>query len=101
MENGMIPQEYGFASKPGPWVEEASCRGIDGDMFYPELYTNEIVAAAKRVCSLCPVKDECLEHAMVNREIFGIWGGTTELERNRMWRRNLRKEAFLRAGITR
>lgn len=97
----MNPQEYGFAVKPGDWVEEASCRGISGDMFYPELYIQEEIVAAKRVCDACPVKAECLDHAMTNREIFGIWGGTTEIERNRIWRRNIRQDRMRAVGIIR
>jgi WhiB family redox-sensing transcriptional regulator len=38
------------------------------------------VALAKRVCSTCPVKTECLEWAMEHPE-EGVWGGTTRQER--------------------
>src|SRR5207249_7912786 len=38
-------------------------------------------AVAKRVCAECPVRQQCLEHALALPEQFGIWGGLTELER--------------------
>ena len=38
------------------------------------------VALAKRVCSACPIKSECLEWALEHPE-EGVWGGTTRPER--------------------
>lgn len=35
---------------------------------------------AKTICSSCPVRLACLQHALANKE-QGIWGGTTENER--------------------
>ena len=37
---------------------------------------------AKQFCAECPVKRECLEFALIYNE-KGIWGGTTEEERER------------------
>ena len=34
----------------------------------------------------CPVRQMCLEHAIVHREREGVWGGLTERERRRMLR---------------
>jgi hypothetical protein len=36
---------------------------------------------AKSICAECPYKARCLEYAIKNHE-FGIWGGTTERQRN-------------------
>jgi WhiB family redox-sensing transcriptional regulator len=33
------------------------------------------------------VKDECLEHALVNRIDHGVWGGSSERERRRILKR--------------
>lgn len=41
---------------------------------------------AKKLCNRCPVKDRCLEHALRTPEVYGIWGGLTEIERNRLGR---------------
>ena len=30
---------------------------------------------AKSICSSCPIKDECLNIAIENRERYGVWGG--------------------------
>lgn len=36
----------------------------------------------------CPVRQSCLDRALATREQFGIWGVTTELERERIRRNN-------------
>jgi hypothetical protein len=42
--------------------------------------------AAKKACSMCPVREECLTWAL-HRERHGIWGGTSEKERQVIRRR--------------
>ena len=42
---------------------------------------------AKRICSSCDVRGECLEYALQNDERFGIWGGLSERERRKLKRR--------------
>ncbi|MDT2005832.1 WhiB family transcriptional regulator [Rhodococcus opacus] len=39
---------------------------------------------AKQVCRGCPVRAQCLDHALEARESHGIWGGYTEDERRRL-----------------
>lgn len=39
---------------------------------------------ARATCAGCPVKEECLEYALVNNERWGVWGGTTPPERAAM-----------------
>ena len=38
---------------------------------------------AKKICNGCPVIQQCLEYAIVNRENDGVWGGASERERRR------------------
>jgi WhiB family redox-sensing transcriptional regulator len=42
---------------------------------------------AKRICIGCPVRQECLDYALVSNQRFGIWGGLTEEERRPVRRR--------------
>ena len=37
--------------------------------------------AAKKICTPCPVKTQCLEHALAVPEDYGVWGGLTQDER--------------------
>ena len=63
------------------WMSRAACAGA-WDAFYPEAH--EAVAQtreAKRICSVCPVRIDCLDYAFLNDERHGIWGGLDERER--------------------
>jgi WhiB family redox-sensing transcriptional regulator len=51
---------------------------------------------AKEVCARCPVRVECLEHALTAREQFGIWGGLGERSRRKL--RHTGIEAVADAG---
>ncbi|OZF07746.1 hypothetical protein CH300_04830 [Rhodococcus sp. 15-1154-1] len=42
---------------------------------------------AKLVCLACPVEPACRSYALENLERYGIWGGTTELDRIRAAKR--------------
>ena len=42
---------------------------------------------AKRICTRCEVRAECLEYALGSDERFGIWGGLSERERRKLKRR--------------
>ena len=72
------------------WRRRAACRGVDPEVFYP--VTDEDAGTAKSICSTCPVREACLEHALSSREREGIWGGATERERRRILRQR-RKSA--------
>ena len=40
---------------------------------------------AKAICSACPVLTRCREHALAVREPYGVWGGLSEDERERIY----------------
>lgn len=72
-----------FLARPEPWMADALCAQVDGDLWFPE--RGGSAAEAKRICRSCPVRAQCLELALEQRET-GIWGGTSEHERRRMSR---------------
>ena len=53
-------------------------------LFYPG--RGEDCAQARAVCEGCSVRADCLDYALKYRVKFGIWGGTTELERRHIRR---------------
>jgi WhiB family redox-sensing transcriptional regulator len=67
------------------WQERALCSQTDPEAFFPE--KGGSTREAKRICSRCEVKGECLEYALGHDERFGIWGGLSERERRRLKRR--------------
>ena len=64
------------------WRLEALCAETDPEAFFPE--KGGSTREAKRVCTGCAVRAECLEFALANDERFGIWGGLSERERRRL-----------------
>lgn len=69
---------------PLAWQVDALCAQTDPEAFFPE--KGGSTRDAKRVCTSCEVKAECLEYALQNDERFGIWGGLSERERRRLRR---------------
>lgn len=71
-----------------PWMRQAACKGAAAELFFPEEVggaSSNLASEAKRVCwTQCPVREECLEHAIVNRERHGVWGGLAPRERARL-----------------
>lgn len=49
-----------------------SCE-IDPDFWFSESSKN--ISLAKDLCSECPLRDRCIELAVSNNEVHGIWGG--------------------------
>lgn len=68
------------------WFAHAACRGIDPELFFPERGAPGAGREAKAVCAGCEVRQECLDYALANQECYGVWGGTSSQERQRMWR---------------
>ncbi|MCW2163841.1 transcription factor WhiB [Microbacterium hydrothermale] len=67
------------------WQTDALCSQTDPEAFFPE--KGGSTRDAKRICTSCDVKSECLEYALQNDERFGIWGGLSERERRKLKRR--------------
>jgi WhiB family redox-sensing transcriptional regulator len=67
------------------WQADAVCAQTDPEAFFPE--KGGSTRDAKRICSGCDVKQQCLEYALANDERFGIWGGLSERERRKLKKR--------------
>jgi len=67
------------------WQTDALCSQTDPEAFFPE--KGGSTRDAKRICTSCDVKSQCLEYALQNDERFGIWGGLSERERRKLKRR--------------
>ncbi|MFJ6653202.1 WhiB family transcriptional regulator [Microbacterium sp. NPDC091313] len=70
---------------PLGWQTDALCAQTDPEAFFPE--KGGSTRDAKRICTTCDVRDQCLEYALQNDERFGIWGGLSERERRKLKRR--------------
>ena len=68
------------------WQEHGACRKTNPALFYaPENEGSHQrrfrESAAKAICAHCPVRALCRTYALQAGELYGIWGGTTERER--------------------
>jgi hypothetical protein len=52
----------------------------DPGLFFPD--TEAEAARAAAICRGCPVRRRCLEQAIANGEVWGIWGGADFAERH-------------------
>jgi WhiB family redox-sensing transcriptional regulator len=70
------------------WQDNGLCKsdGVDATVFFNDEmlrgYEKDArESTAKKICTACPVKTECLEHALAVPENYGVWGGLTQDER--------------------
>lgn len=79
------------------WQMSAACRGMDSDWFFhpererdagrePGTGRAHRESRAKQVCRRCVVIDQCRRHALAVEEPYGVWGGLTEADRDRILR---------------
>lgn len=83
------------------WQYEGACRDADPESFFldPNMRglnkkTKELNAI--KVCNTCPVKQECLDHALSVPEYFGVWGGMTEEQRLQILKKRGFKVEYIR-----
>lgn len=80
------------------WQNLAACVQYNPELWFPtgspgSPWYQEEAEFARAVCRTCPVKDECLTEAIMNRDEYGIWGGYDSKERKAMIRRDARVKA--------
>lgn len=79
--------DLGLTALPGEWRFDAACTPATGDQHHPT--PGGDTRQAKKRCKGCPVRDQCLTHALDHDEPTGIWGGLTRAERKALKRRGL------------
>ena len=86
----MIDDDTFIPNRPR-WMARARCRGLGTAAFFGDGAEQE--GRAKALCAECPVQSECLEFALADRTLSGIWAGTDDADRRAIRRRR-------RAGLT-
>lgn len=72
------------------WQERGSCREADPELFFHPQNERGLARlrrdrAAKAVCADCNVRIDCADYAIRAREPYGVWGGLTEEEREKVY----------------
>ncbi len=68
----------------GDWASQGACHDEDPELFFPITSSGpgrRQIARAKAVCARCLVRAECLSYALDSGQESGVWGGTSEEER--------------------
>lgn len=66
------------------WQDRALCDGADPEIFFTGGEARNAYSIARKWCALCPVVTECGEYAITNNIQYGMWGGMSEAERQRV-----------------
>lgn len=73
-------------NKETHWREQAVCRGVDSEVFFPSKRGTgeERWDDARAICAFCPVRKQCLTLALGIEEHddrWGMFGGKSPIER--------------------
>ncbi len=79
---------------------DAACQGVPTQMFFPRKGAVGDASAALRVCRRCPIVDACRTWAVDHHE-EGIWGGTTDRQRQRIRAKRTGQHGRSRTGTQR
>jgi WhiB family transcriptional regulator, redox-sensing transcriptional regulator len=80
--------------RPTSWQRRGLCRKLPLDLSDPLFFGDEgqrapedlivAVQTARRLCVQCPTRGECLTYALANDMRYGVWGGTSGKQREKM-----------------
>lgn len=59
------------------------CRTTNPEIFFSKSSTDRAHAVA--LCGECPIRQACAQYALDNRDLKGVWGGTTLADRRQFW----------------
>lgn len=70
------------------WQKAAACRREAAALFVGHLRDDGSYSdpspKAKRLCAGCEVRAQCLETALADPGLKGVWGGTTDKQRSEL-----------------
>ena len=75
------PPDLDFDLSRYDWHDAAACRGLDSEIFFPE--KGQPTLRAKAACAVCPVREQCLEHAL-ETDAWGVWAGSSLTDRRKL-----------------
>lgn len=68
------------------WHEYAACVSYNPETWFPtDKNHRRQWDEAQRICVMeCPVRDDCLRYALEANEQYGVWGGMTPEQRQKL-----------------
>lgn len=62
------------------WQDAALCAQSDAELWFPT-QGRSMGHEAKKICASCPVKRQCLDYALAENIVDGIYEGVSERDR--------------------
>ena len=78
-----ILNSFKLEDKDTRWMDNAKCHTKDGITWFPQQGERHLMLIAKEFCGTCPVRERCLDWALDNEVVYGVWGGRSPAERER------------------
>ena len=80
VESLLTVEGFLLSFKDRDWVEDAACKGIGADFFFPPRGVHPgHISKIREICGNCPVQRNCREYGEYER--YGFWGGAPVMER--------------------
>lgn len=79
-----LNEAFKLVNPDDKWMDLAKCYGDDAAKWFPAQGERHLITVAKRFCTGCPVRQRCLDYALDNQILHGVWGGRSPLERKRV-----------------
>lgn len=67
-----------FARERPKWYDKAACSGKNPDWWHPGQGQKAYVKRGIDICKGCPVRKQCLTHALTKGYEDGTWGATSD-----------------------
>jgi len=90
---------YGRLAEAMEKYGDPICSETDPEQWFPEKGASNTYA--KKHCKECPLKDPCLQFALLNNEPYGIWGGVAPRGRQKMAGRAVGRPQMRRDSVDR
>jgi WhiB family redox-sensing transcriptional regulator len=82
MTRHAAPSQYIAPAYPD--TRQAACRDEDAELFFP---LGKGAWQAIAICERCPIRQACLDYALPQPGLIGVWGGMSEEDRKAERRR--------------
>lgn len=79
MQPGEVPPSLLELIRRPSWFAKAACRGVGPAIFFPA--PGESPQRARELCESCPGRQPCLDTALRDPDLAGVWAGTTPRHR--------------------
>jgi hypothetical protein len=91
----VLPSTLDNPPAVAPYFDGSQACKANPEGWFPPRGDNRATRVAKRACGHCPFARPCLDYALADPQLYGVWGGTTYDDRKEIRREqaNARRRA--------